>query len=74
MANSNDIGAPLTASETRQSRRAKDFRVIGGAAIAVLLVLALTGQATWIAAALGAVIVAAVCIGWLFGTVDPLST
>lgn len=71
MANSNDIGAPLTASETRQSRRAKDFRVIGGAAIAVLLVLALTGQATWIAAALGAVIVAAVCIGWLFGTVDP---
>ena len=47
MANSNDIGAPPTAPETWQSKRAKDFRIIGGAAIAVLLVLALTGH-IWI--------------------------
>jgi two-component system phosphate regulon sensor histidine kinase PhoR len=60
-----------TPAPSRGQRRARDFRVIGGVAVAVLLALAVVGQATWIAAALGAVIVAAVSVGWFFGTVDP---
>jgi two-component system phosphate regulon sensor histidine kinase PhoR len=59
------------ASTPREQRRARDFRIIGGVAIAILLVLALIGQATWIAALVGVAIVLAVCIGWFFGTVDP---
>lgn len=62
---------PEPAPASASSRRARDFRVIGGAAIAVLLALALVGQATWISALLGAVIIGAVCVGWFFGTVDP---
>ena len=56
---------------SRSQRRARDFRAIGGAAVVVLLALALVGQATWVSALLGAVVIVAVCIGWFFGTVDP---
>ncbi len=56
---------------SRAQRRARDFRVIGGVAVVVLLVLAVAGQATWVSALLGGVIVVAACIGWFFGTVDP---
>jgi two-component system phosphate regulon sensor histidine kinase PhoR len=52
-------------------KRGRDFRVIGGVAVAVLLALALIGQTTWISAGLGAVVIVAVCVGWYFGTVDP---
>ena len=53
------------------SRRARDFRIIGGVAIVVLLALAAFGLTPWLAAVIGIVIVLAVCIGWFFGTVDP---
>ncbi len=64
-----DAGASPRPS--RSQRRARDFRAIGGIAVVVLLALALVGQATWISALLGAVAIAAACIGWFFGTVDP---
>ncbi|HOZ28051.1 MAG TPA: ATP-binding protein [Hyphomonadaceae bacterium] len=53
------------------SRRARDFRIIGGVAIVVLLALAAFGLTPWLAVVIGIVIVLAVCIGWFFGTVDP---
>jgi two-component system phosphate regulon sensor histidine kinase PhoR len=56
---------------SRTQRRARDFRAIGGVAVVVLLALAVAGQATWVSALLGSVIVVAACIGWFFGTVDP---
>lgn len=60
-----------TQPPSRLLRRARDFRLLGGVSIAVLLVLALVGQATWMAAVAGMLVVLAVCIGWFFGTVDP---
>ncbi len=66
-----DPASPVSPPASVASRRARDFRIIGGAAIAVLVALALVGQATWISALLGAVIIGAVCVGWFFGTVDP---
>ena len=59
------------ASKAGRSGRGRDFRVIAGVAIAALLGLALIGQLTWIPAVLAAVVVAAVCIGWFFGSADP---
>jgi two-component system phosphate regulon sensor histidine kinase PhoR len=57
---------------TRAPRtRLSDFRAIAGAAIAVIVILALAGQVTWVGAILGVIAVAVFAIVWFFGTVDP---
>ncbi|MDP3494318.1 MAG: histidine kinase dimerization/phospho-acceptor domain-containing protein, partial [Hyphomonadaceae bacterium] len=71
MADSLNTQPEISPSRVRGSRRASDFRILGGVATAVLLALALFGQTTWTAAVAGSLIVLAVCIGWFFGTVDP---
>lgn len=71
MADSTHAGTGSVATKAGRSGRGRDFRVIAGVAIAVLLGLALIGQLTWISALLAAVVVAAVCIGWFFGSADP---
>jgi two-component system phosphate regulon sensor histidine kinase PhoR len=51
--------------------RARDFTVLVGAASAVILLLALAGQAGWLAALVGTVAVALFGVVWFHGTVDP---
>ncbi len=57
-------------SETFKSGRGRDFLTIGGVSVGVLAVLAVTGQASWLFALLGAAVIVLVCFGWYYGTVD----
>jgi two-component system, OmpR family, phosphate regulon sensor histidine kinase PhoR len=65
-----EADASVLARLTRTVRR-RDFAVLGGVALAVLAGLALIGQLPpWIAV-LAAVFIAAFCVAYYFGTVDP---
>ncbi len=71
-----DAGQPARtdaadAGAVKPARRARDFVAVGGAAVVVLLLLALFGQLNLFAASLGGLLIAAFCVGWFFGTVDP---
>lgn len=59
-----------TPADTLKSGRGRDFLAIGGAAIAVLLLLAIIGQTSWLAALAGSAVIAIVAFGWYYGTVD----
>jgi two-component system phosphate regulon sensor histidine kinase PhoR len=59
------------ADRAKLGRRARDFWAVGGAAIALLLVLATTGQANWVGVGLACLLIATFCVGWFFATVDP---
>ena len=61
--------APQNAPAPRT--RVSDFRVLAGAAIGVILILALLGQANWLAASLGVMGLILFSTVWYFGTVDP---
>ena len=62
-----------TPADTIKSGRARDFLTIGGISVSILLVLALTGQANWLFAILGAGVIVLVCVAWFFGTVEVVS-
>lgn len=62
---------PWIDKPTAREARARDFVALVGAAAAVILVLALLGQAGWLAAIMGALACAAFAIVWFNGTVDP---
>ena len=67
--------SPPTTRKARAPRtRLSDFRALAGAAVVVIIVLALVGQVTWVGAILGVVAVAVFATVWFFGTVDPAST
>jgi len=59
-----------TPAETFKSGRARDFATIGGISMGVLIVLALTGQANWLFAILGAGVIVLACLAWYYGTVE----
>ena len=63
----------MQASQNAPSPRTRvsDFRVLAGAAIGVILILAILGQANWLAASLGVMGLILFSTVWYFGTVDP---
>jgi two-component system phosphate regulon sensor histidine kinase PhoR len=58
--------APVAASA-----RARDFRALSGAAILLLLALAVVGQLSWVAAIIGAVALGGFAMVWFLGTAHP---
>ncbi|MEQ1781856.1 MAG: ATP-binding protein [Hyphomonadaceae bacterium] len=55
--------------QSHRAARARDLRAVAAAGIAVLLILAVTGQLGWIAAVLGAVVILLAALLWFYGTV-----
>jgi PAS domain-containing protein len=53
--------------------RAGDFRALAGAALVVLALLALLGQASGLGAVLGVIALVTFALVWFYGTVDPAS-
>lgn len=71
-------GQPTPSRQPARSARAprsriSDFRAIAGAAIVVIIMLALVGQVSWLGAILGVIAVSVFAVVWFFGTVDPAS-
>ena len=64
--------SPKAVQKARAPRkRISDFRAIAGAAVVVIAILALAGQATWAGAVLGVIGITVFAVVWFFGTVDP---
>lgn len=63
-----------TLPERPRVSRVRDMRAVVIAAAAVLLVLAVTGQVGWLAAAIGALIVALAAVLWFHGTAPEQET
>ena len=66
--------SPRGVQKARRPRtRVSDFRAVAGAAIIVIVILALVGQLSWLGAVLGVIAVSVFAAVWFFGTVDPAS-
>lgn len=64
---------PNSAARRTPRTRVSDFRSIAGAAVAIIVILALVGQLTWLGAILGIIAISVFAVVWFFGTVDPAS-
>lgn len=59
------------AAQKSPRTRVSDFKAIAGAAVGVVVMLALVGQLSWLGAILGVIAVSVFAVVWYFGTVDP---
>ena len=54
---------------SQSAARTRDLRAVAAAGIGVLLILAITGQLSWIAAVIGAGVISLAATLWFYGTV-----